>query len=162
MIAARARSLRSDAVLVARIDAAYARYLEPRGALLHGDVQPTNILLTATGPKLLDAEIAHVGDPAFDIGVALGHLLLAALARGDATLAQPAVATLWIEYTAAHGGGAPKFGEAARYAGIEMLRRTIGAARVPGVERDEVALAVLDTGYRLVAEPPQALADFTR
>ena len=35
------------------------------------------------GPKLLDAEIAHVGDPAFDLGTLLAHLVLPALARGE-------------------------------------------------------------------------------
>ena len=38
---------------------AYARYLEPVGAFVHGDVQAGNVLLPAGGVKLLDAEIAH-------------------------------------------------------------------------------------------------------
>ena len=39
---------------------------------------------------------------------------------------------------------------AARYAGIELLRRTLGAARHPPVEADAAALAVLDSGLELV------------
>ncbi len=156
-VAARARSVWGDAALVREIDAAYARYLEPRGALVHGDVQPGNILLAARGPVLLDAEIAHVGDPAFDVGTLIGHLML--LAGDDGAAARPGVGALWTAYADAHGAaGLTAFASAARYAGIEMLRRTLGAARVAAVERDEVALAVVDTGIAWVLQPPVAPA----
>jgi 5-methylthioribose kinase len=150
----RAREIQLDAALVARIDAAHARYLEPRGSLVHGDVQAANVLLAPGGPKLLDAEIAHVGDPAFDVGQLVAHLLLPALARGDAARAR-AVRAAWSAYARAFGPrGRPAFADAALYAGIELLRRTLGAARVPAVERDDAGLAVVDAGVRLVRNPP--------
>lgn len=149
-VAERAREVRADSALVATIDAAYARYLESKRALVHGDVQPANVLLAPTGPKLLDAEIAHVGDPAFDVGQLLGHLLLPAAARGEPEKALPALGTTWAAYTAAGGNAA--LDAAARYAGIELLRRTLGAARVPAVESDEASLAVVDSGLALVRE----------
>ncbi|MGI9591526.1 MAG: hypothetical protein ACR2P8_09165 [Myxococcota bacterium] len=155
-VAARAAELRADTALVATIDAAYARYLEPRGCLLHGDVQPANVLLPAAGPKLLDAEIAHVGDPAFDVGQLLGHLLLPAAARGEPAAAGPALAATWQAYAVAWDGAPPfPLGEAARYGGIELLRRTIGAARVPAVASDEASLAVIDAGLAWIREEPE-------
>jgi 5-methylthioribose kinase len=50
-VAARARLLQGDADLVRLADAAYARYLEPRGALVHGDVQAGNVLLRPEAPR---------------------------------------------------------------------------------------------------------------
>jgi 5-methylthioribose kinase len=152
---ARAQQLWSDDALVTRIDAAYARYLEPRGALVHADVQSGNVLLAERGPVLLDAEIAHVGDPAFDLGVFIAHIELPAIARGNA--ATVATQRVWDAYAQAHGtDGLPAFADVARYAGIELLRRTLGAARVPAVERDEASFAVLEAGLARVVEPPTA------
>ena len=90
-------------------------------------------------PKLLDAEIAHVGDPAFDVGQLAGHLWLRALARGEPRAAAPAVGALWSAYAdGARRRARCRLRDALVYAGIEMLRRTLGAARVPeaGPRRD--------------------------
>jgi 5-methylthioribose kinase len=146
----RARGLRGDAALLASIDAAHARYLEPVGALVHGDVQPANVLLPASGPRLIDAEIAHVGDPAFDLGQLVGHLLLPAAARGRAAAARPAVDAAWSAWAQAFGAGPAERRAVARYAGIELLRRTLGAARVPAVASDAASLRVVDAGLRLI------------
>jgi 5-methylthioribose kinase len=159
---ARADAIAADASLLAAIAAAYVRYLEPRGALVHGDVQSGNILLESAGPqlhaRLLDAEIAHVGDPAFDVGILAAHLWLPGVARGAPGEAQPAVRTLWDAYRTAAGDADAR--DVLRYAGIEMLRRTIGAARVPWVERDDAAQAVLDAGIDLIrAERPSLHLD---
>ncbi|MEN8184515.1 MAG: hypothetical protein ABFS46_18475, partial [Myxococcota bacterium] len=48
----------------------------------------------------------------------------------------------------------------ARYAGLEMLRRTIGAARVAAVEGDEAGLAVLEVAVRLIRQPPDSPGRF--
>jgi aminoglycoside phosphotransferase (APT) family kinase protein len=47
-----------------------------RGALMHGDVSPKNILCGPESPMFLDAETACIGDPAFDFAFCLNHLLL--------------------------------------------------------------------------------------
>jgi 5-methylthioribose kinase len=154
-VAARADALQRDAALIETIDAAYERYLRPEGALIHADVQPDNVLLTPRGPRLLDAEIAHVGDPAFDVGILVAHLLLAAVAHGDESSAP--IEETWSAYARAHGErGLPHFRDVARYAGIELLRRTIGAARVEAVARDAAALEVIEAGVRWITTPPDA------
>jgi 5-methylthioribose kinase len=55
--------------------------LGERVALVHGDYSPKNILVHADTLVLIDHEVVHVGDPAFDAGFALTHLLSKANAR---------------------------------------------------------------------------------
>lgn len=44
--------------------------------LVHGDYSPKNVLVNGAHVVLLDFEVAHYGDPAFDIAFMLNHLLL--------------------------------------------------------------------------------------
>ena len=44
-------------------------------AIVHGDFSPKNVLLHQDRMVLLDHEVAHFGDPAFDIGFAMAHFL---------------------------------------------------------------------------------------
>jgi len=44
-------------------------------ALVHGDYSPKNVLIHDDRLVLLDHEVAHFGDPAFDIGFAMAHFL---------------------------------------------------------------------------------------
>lgn len=46
--------------------------------LVHGDYHPRNILVDGTKVGTVDLEEAHLGDPAFDIGILLGSYLLRA------------------------------------------------------------------------------------
>ncbi len=43
--------------------------------LVHGDYSPKNILVHDGQLVLLDHEVIHIGDPAFDIGFSMAHLL---------------------------------------------------------------------------------------
>ena len=81
---AAAERIQQDGTLGETAARAYERYLRPEGALVHGDVQAGNVLLVDGRPKLLDAEIAHLGDPAFDVGTLLAHLVLHDVAREPA------------------------------------------------------------------------------
>ena len=49
--------------------------LSHRLSLVHGDYSPKNVLLSGNRLFLLDFEVCHVGDPAFDVGFALTHAL---------------------------------------------------------------------------------------
>lgn len=62
--------------LAERLVALADRTAAARGALVHGDVSPKNILCGPAGPVLLDAECAWYGDPAFDLAFCSAHLLL--------------------------------------------------------------------------------------
>lgn len=159
-VSERAQAVWRDEALVATIDRAYARYLgespasdDVRAALVHADVQPGNVLLSDTGPKLLDPEIAHVGDPAFDVGILLAHLALPGLASGQSAAGRGAVDEAWDAYVAEGGAALVRFETISVYAGIELLRRTLGAARVAAVATDAASLRVVDRGLDLVRSP---------
>ena len=47
-----------------------------RLCLVHGDYSPKNILICNNRLVLLDHEVIHWGDPAFDVGFAMTHLLV--------------------------------------------------------------------------------------
>ena len=49
--------------------------LAQRIALVHGDYSPKNVHVHANTLVLIDHEVVHVGDPSFDVGFALTHLL---------------------------------------------------------------------------------------
>jgi 5-methylthioribose kinase len=49
--------------------------LNRQETFVHGDFSPKNILIYRHKPILLDHEVAHFGDPAFDLGFSITHLL---------------------------------------------------------------------------------------
>lgn len=51
-------------------------------ALVHGDFSPKNMLADGGDVVLLDCEVAHWGDPRFDLAFCLSHLSLKAMRRG--------------------------------------------------------------------------------
>ncbi|MEW6272837.1 MAG: hypothetical protein AB1689_26465 [Thermodesulfobacteriota bacterium] len=156
---ARAERVWRDHELPAIAARAYARYREPRGALVHGDVQAGNVLLPGGAAKLLDAEIAHVGDPAFDVGTLLAHVLLAAVARGELRAAGGVAGATWQAYVGAAGPEPPAFADVVRYAAIEIMRRTIGAARVEAVRATPCALAAVALASSLMRGPAASPAE---
>jgi len=50
-----------------------------RRSLVHGDFSPKNLLVWPDGLMLIDCEVGHYGDPAFDLGFFLTHLVLKSL-----------------------------------------------------------------------------------
>ena len=67
--------------------------------LIHGDASPKNILFRAGAPIVLDAECATMGDPAFDLGFCVNHLILKSIHMPDQSgpLLQ-SVLELWTTY----------------------------------------------------------------
>ena len=53
--------------------------LENRRSLVHADFSPKNLLVYEGGLLLVDFETGHYGDPAFDLGFFLSHLMLKAV-----------------------------------------------------------------------------------
>jgi aminoglycoside phosphotransferase (APT) family kinase protein len=54
-----------------------------RVTLVHGDYSPKNILVHREGLWVLDHEVAHWGDPAFDLAFMLNHLMIKAFIFRD-------------------------------------------------------------------------------
>lgn len=113
--------------------------------LVHGDFTPKNVLVTSGPPVLLDWEVIHAGDPAFDLGMLSAHLLLkACLGTGPrpvtASPRWPAARALAGAY---RGPAGPAL--AVRHAGAIMLARLWGKSRVEYLtaEPDRTAAATL-------------------
>lgn len=81
-----------DAELAPALTALADDLIARKIALVHGDVSPKNILMSADGPVFLDAECAVYGDPAFDVAFCTTHLLLKAVWSGDPRLNEAAAA----------------------------------------------------------------------
>lgn len=78
-----------------------AQSRECRTALVHGDFCPKNVLLYGEKLILLDYELMHWGDPAFDAGFAFSHFLVEAHRRPqNGTAMIEAVRIFWKEYFA--------------------------------------------------------------
>lgn len=138
------------------------RTLAGKMALVHGDVSPKNILVGATGPVIIDAECAWYGDPAFDLGFCLNHLLLK-------TLWVPEAANRFLEcYTALVSAYRA---EVSWEPPVEMDRRTatllpaLILARVDGKSPVEYITEQRDkqriraTAGALLTSPPDSLAE---
>ncbi len=70
-------------------------------ALVHGDFSPKNVLVLPNRVVLLDHEVMHVGDPAFDLGFFLAHLLSKANADSARRLGLLMLAEeFWATYSA--------------------------------------------------------------
>ena len=57
-----------------------ARSAARRVSLVHGDFSPKNLLVDDDSVLVIDWEVTHYGDPAFDIGFLLNHLLMKTIA----------------------------------------------------------------------------------
>jgi 5-methylthioribose kinase len=83
-----------------RLHALIAETLANRVCLVLGDFSPKNILLTRRGIALVDFETGHFGDPAFDLGFFLSHLLLKTILHGAVgRVSNPSVPSLAINNT---------------------------------------------------------------
>ena len=105
-----------------------ARLRDRRLCLVHGDFSPKNVLVGEDGTWVLDFEVAHVGDPQFDLAFMLTHLTLKSINRPEFSAAYWACAAAFLK---AYTTVAPDAGEVA---GPELLR-LLGAlllARVHG------------------------------
>jgi 5-methylthioribose kinase len=132
-----------------RIRALRGRYYEERQALVHGDVQAGNIVLQQGRPRLLDAEIAHVGDPMFDLGTALAHLEVHRPAAADPSGIERGVQAL-LEGYRTRAAECLDADRARHFAAVEVMRRAIGAARLTCLASDEAAARALSHAVKLL------------
>jgi len=83
--------------------AAFADLIEEmtahRVCLVHADFSPKNVLVHPDGISLVDFETGHFGDPAFDVGFFLAHLVLKTLHLRERALEwMELVARFWSKY----------------------------------------------------------------
>ncbi len=132
--------------------------------LTHGDYSPKNILVRNGKLILLDHEVIHWGDPAFDLGFALAHFLSKAhhLPKYRNAFAEGA-RLLWREYSGCAGSGAWQENlemHAAHNALGCLLARVAGRSPLEYLtqnEREKQRAVVVD----LMRDAPTAIADLT-
>ena len=79
------------------------RMLDRRRTLVHGDYSPKNVIVTGSGAAaevfLLDFEVAHLGNPVFDLAFMLNHLTLKAIHQPHLAREYNAAArAFWLAY----------------------------------------------------------------
>ncbi len=74
---------RAHADLASALQHLVASLAEHPRCLVHGDFSPKNILVHPGGLTLVDFEVGHFGDPAFDLGFFLSHVVLKAIRARD-------------------------------------------------------------------------------
>lgn len=126
---------------------------EARICLVHGDYAPKNILIGRDGAWVLDAEVAHVGSPVFDLAFFLAFPLLTAVQK-------PALAGACSELAAGFMGAYarraralnPSAASITAHTGAMVLARTDG--RSPAMFLDtRAAKRARKLGERLVLDP---------
>lgn len=139
--------------------------LSTRITVVHGDYSPKNILIYEKSLILLDHEVIHWGDPAFDLGFAMTHFLSKAnhLPEHRSAFIQ-ATHVFWVSYLEALGpaewSGDLGFRAAKHTMGC-LLARVIGRSPLEYLNENE-AKRQMDAVLFLLEEDnlePPALAD---
>jgi aminoglycoside phosphotransferase (APT) family kinase protein len=133
-----------------------------RAAIVHGDYSPKNMLVQGTDIFLIDFEVVHWGDPAFDAGFLLNHLFLKAFHQPQfCQVYFAAIREFWKELL--RGTEKAALGDfenmTLRHLGALMLARIDGKSPVEYV-RDEITRGrVRRFAKRLLLEGPRRLEE---
>jgi 5-methylthioribose kinase len=146
--------------LAAAIGAEILRLEHTRLALVLGDVSPKNIFVYPDRVMFFDVEIAHWGDPAFDVAFCLTHLIVKAIVLPHVgTQLLGAAAELWQTYAR----GVPAWPDHERHVlaelGCLLLARIDGKSPLEYVDGDATRDTVRGLAARLLLDPPASLAD---
>lgn len=121
---------------------------ERRLTIVHGDFSPKNLLLFDRSLWLIDCEVGHYGDPAFDLGFFVSHLVLKWIRSGDRqSLLAQACDRFWEKYRQglADSIGYGEFASLERHAmanlGGCLLARVDGKSKVDYLNSDQQAVA---------------------
>jgi 5-methylthioribose kinase len=133
-----------------------------RVSLVHGDYSPKNVLVYGGHLVLLDHEVLHFGDPAFDVGFSLTHLLSKALHLPNhrAPLLGAALEH-WGTYAAEMNSVAwfeGLEGRAAKHTAACLLARTAGRSPLEYLSAEERAKQQ-DAALRLITCCPATVPD---
>jgi 5-methylthioribose kinase len=133
-----------------------------RTAIVHGDFSPKNLLVQGNHIFLIDFEVVHWGDPAFDAGFLLNHLFLKAFHQPR--LGQhyfSAVREFWRELLRGSEKAALEDFEnmTLRHLGALMLARIDGKSPVEYIRDEMTKERVRRFAKRLLLEGPRRLEE---
>jgi len=136
-----------------------------RMTLVHGDYSPKNILIYQGRLVLLDHEVIHFGDPAFDVGFALAHLLSKAHhVRNRRAAFAGAAADFWRSYRDSLGEfpwAADLEPRAARHTLGCLLARVAGRSTLDYLDSEE-RIRQRDAAIALIGAPPTSVVDLVK
>jgi aminoglycoside phosphotransferase (APT) family kinase protein len=141
--------------LADRVERIIDELLATRVCLVHGDYSPKNLLVSPDHRLLLlDHEVAHWGNPAFDAAFVLNHLCLKALKfPGHAGSYLTCASELWDRYRAeSPPGGLALAEQTARLLGGLMLARVDGKSPVEYLETDAERSRVRSVARELISD----------
>jgi len=135
--------------------------LARRICLVHGDFSPKNVLVSPDSRLwIIDYEVAHLGDPAFDLAFLLCHLTLKSVHRPELA---PAYDRCAAEFTSAYEVQArpelsPSWPYVLGHVGCLLLARVCGKSPAGYLSNDGQA-CVRRLGEILISEPPARQED---
>jgi aminoglycoside phosphotransferase (APT) family kinase protein len=144
------------------IEAIVGDMLCHRQALVHGDYSPKNMLVHGADLLILDFEVAHWGDPAFDLAFCLNHFLLKAVYKAPASAPYLALArAFWAAYAPALPlePAATLLPRTLRLQGGLMLARIDGKSPVEYITDPAMQERVRAISRRILAEGPSTLEE---
>jgi 5-methylthioribose kinase len=139
------------AALTSRMEATHV-------CLVHGDYSPKNVLV-GDGLWVIDFEVAHYGDPAFDVAYMLNHLLLKLIHVPEAAAQLSLCASsFWGAYRAAVPAELrPDLAYVLAHVGVLMVARVDGKSPVEYLTAEGCDAARV-SGSQLLLDPPDTLA----
>lgn len=133
------------------------RMLSRPRCLVDGDFSPKNVLVGPDGLWVIDLEVAHLGDPAFDVAFLLSHLALKAVRLPSCTNDYRRCAEAFVtEYASVAGPDRAPMVHVLGTVGCLLLARVLGKSPVEYLDPTQQAQAVA-VGELLVREPPADL-----
>jgi len=131
-----------------------------QSSLVHGDYSPKNMLVCGDSIFLIDFEVVHWGDPAFDSGFLLNHLMLKSFHQPQyAELYFRAARTFWKALSAGLNGAPVVDFEVmtVRHLGGLMLARMDGKSPVEYIRDEGVKSRVRRAAVRLLTVRPRKI-----
>lgn len=138
------------------------RIMSVEQTLVHGDYSPKNVLVDREGhdvPWILDFEVAHWGDPAFDTAFMCNHLFIKSIYNhANQPAYHAAVRAFWEAYSERVGWDVEA--ETVRELGVLMLARVDGKSPVEYVSEGPIADALRASAKRSLIEEIETLEAF--
>ena len=165
------KQLKTDEVFLQAADELKRIFLKVQRGLTHGDLHTGSVMVKGNSAKVIDSEFAFYGPVGFDIGLYWANYFLSYYSHIDNAKSQSEIITAiiqtWETYTEEFEMDPSLkfrtlqaiFHESVGFAGMEMLRRVIGAAHVKDIEsivdvqrKLRIETAILKFGSSLVKE----------